>query len=662
MNFLKLLLVSLFVFAILPPLYAQLPPAEGIRPQVQTFLQQQMGREAALVEYSFVADTWTDAALGCPREGESYAQVITDGYRWQFLMDDGIRYELHSDGNGASIVLCAELSQPAFTYSVYGLNNPFYTIQHPNLWSVQVISPTEVNFTFRGQSACNLPEMRVLVRQDATDAATLLGEFLSSVGVSSDPANFAPLRDTGRTATFSQGCGGLERSTLASALVVAERGYLVLQSAPTPIFPIWRGVFAQMMGSFQPKDAAALPTPAPTVAAILPPNTTPDAQAQVPQAPAPPAVELGSVPLAHIFIGDVYIGALNDLPGFGVTADPSHTRQHLRPARDGLQLAYIEDDTRLYTVSLLDPDTPNLLAEDVAAGFPPAWAVDQPALAYLTRDENGLAVQTIFPDGTRQSAGVIPFVAADCPNPSAYTVDRLYGQETGNSNGNGLLFAWIAPDAFLYTPHCKGLGLNLYRAGEISELGADLRRARLSPDRLKVAAVDEDGITLIDLASQETRFIPTQQQPDQLGWDITSTQLYYSAIFPGEPLTWSDPATSAAAQAVLGVFPFESRLNTLRLYQVDTSNGVEAPLWEGSGFALGRLLGAPDGSGVVFSLIPSDRGLLTAIANGEDISLVRRNTPETALYYLAVDFANQAEVPAARLLAFTSYPVFATLP
>lgn len=51
--------------------------------------------------------TWRDASLGCPKEGQMYAQVITPGYRFVFEAG-GETYEIHTNETGSSAVVCDE--------------------------------------------------------------------------------------------------------------------------------------------------------------------------------------------------------------------------------------------------------------------------------------------------------------------------------------------------------------------------------------------------------------------------------------------------------------------------------------------------------------------------------------------------------------------------
>ena len=48
---------------------------------------------------------WSDAALGCPREGEAYAQVVTPGYRLAFVLAE-TSHAVHTSADGSQLVVC----------------------------------------------------------------------------------------------------------------------------------------------------------------------------------------------------------------------------------------------------------------------------------------------------------------------------------------------------------------------------------------------------------------------------------------------------------------------------------------------------------------------------------------------------------------------------
>jgi hypothetical protein len=53
---------------------------------------------------SVTSATWPNGALGCPKPGILYSQIVTPGYRI-ILAVSGQRYEYHS-GRGINIVSC----------------------------------------------------------------------------------------------------------------------------------------------------------------------------------------------------------------------------------------------------------------------------------------------------------------------------------------------------------------------------------------------------------------------------------------------------------------------------------------------------------------------------------------------------------------------------
>ena len=48
---------------------------------------------------------WPNASIGCPLEGQTYAQVVTPGYRLDFRFE-GETYEVHTDADGSQVARC----------------------------------------------------------------------------------------------------------------------------------------------------------------------------------------------------------------------------------------------------------------------------------------------------------------------------------------------------------------------------------------------------------------------------------------------------------------------------------------------------------------------------------------------------------------------------
>lgn len=93
-------------------------PAPGI-PDPEAFMSEQVRIALAdrldvdldSVSVVSISETeWSDTALGCPADGEMYAQVITPGYEIA-LSVDGETYTYHTDTSGA-MVLCDSEGRP----------------------------------------------------------------------------------------------------------------------------------------------------------------------------------------------------------------------------------------------------------------------------------------------------------------------------------------------------------------------------------------------------------------------------------------------------------------------------------------------------------------------------------------------------------------------
>ena len=77
---------------------------------VETAARKLLSGEVGVGERGFILDStesvqWPDASLGCPQEGQGYAQVITPGYKLVFDLA-GTPYEVHSNVDGSQMVLC----------------------------------------------------------------------------------------------------------------------------------------------------------------------------------------------------------------------------------------------------------------------------------------------------------------------------------------------------------------------------------------------------------------------------------------------------------------------------------------------------------------------------------------------------------------------------
>ena len=86
-------------------------PEAFMSEQVRIALSERLGVDMDAVSVEGITETeWPDASLGCPAEGEMYAQVVTPGYEI-VLSVDGETYSFHTDNSGA-MVLCDDEGRP----------------------------------------------------------------------------------------------------------------------------------------------------------------------------------------------------------------------------------------------------------------------------------------------------------------------------------------------------------------------------------------------------------------------------------------------------------------------------------------------------------------------------------------------------------------------
>ena len=80
------------------------PVPSEIEAEARRLLAAQVG-EGDFTLTSSEGIQWSDASLGCPKEGFGYAQVITPGYKLIFELE-GVSYPVHTNADGSHIVIC----------------------------------------------------------------------------------------------------------------------------------------------------------------------------------------------------------------------------------------------------------------------------------------------------------------------------------------------------------------------------------------------------------------------------------------------------------------------------------------------------------------------------------------------------------------------------
>ncbi len=667
-GFVFILLITSIIAGHLSPSQAQ-DDVENVRAIVQQWLIQELGKpQLLLIEYTYTGDQWEDSSLGCPKEGETYVQGIVAGYRWTFLFDNMVRYEVRSSFTGTPAVLCGSTNvAPDVQLSTY--RSPAFSILVPESWLVyDDTANNAVLFAPQADDVCADPGMRVTLIGRVASGTTpdqQLDQYLAAMGVQDSPTERITAGSFGRATTFESACNDLTRRWRVSAFVQYGAAYRVEQWAPQDQFDSWNELFGQMISQFTPSDSVIAPEPTPSAdptadlagTAIATPEGTPVVDASAP-------LELAPIPLVHMFVGDVFLGTLNNVPGRSVTNLPTDDQRYLGFSPDGLYVSFINVSTgQLRALNAAEGLSARKLADTVDPAFPPAWSPDSSQIAYVvdtgeTNDE-GAPIKRIDAvpagGGEVQTLGTFVFggvCATDDPSPFD-PADAPYFKETA---GQDHTLEWLADNRILFSERCDG-GLAILSTSDqqITELGADLRGGALSPEGQRFLTRADDGLVLLDFTAWERVNLRIGPNAQQVAWAPDGQNVYYSTETLVDSLTLDDPTIQQRGTAIFGAWPVTIHVYRIELIHLNLTTKTETLLWQSQGRGIGRIAPAPDGSGVLFSQVPSGVLLAEVFQAGGDALAVHETTPQPALYWLP------AGQPVAHLLAYSGQPAFAPI-
>ncbi|MEW6581064.1 MAG: hypothetical protein AB1435_17975, partial [Chloroflexota bacterium] len=549
---------------------------ETVRAVVQQWLLQTLGKPGLiLVEYTFSSTSWPDSSLGCPAPGQAITPGLVHGYRWNFTFDNMVRYEVHSGLNGTPAVLCGSVNiAPDIRMSTYAGRD--FSILVPDSWLVFATgSDTETLFAPGPSTDCALPGMVVTTLGRVAAGVTpdqLLDEYLAGAGRSDTPTSRQPVGTAGRSTRYETPCDGGTRGWRVSAFVQLGSAYRVLQWAPGAKFDQWDIRFENMLSQFSPAGAAA------------PAESSADGTA---------LAERPALPLALRFAGDVFLGALNDVPGRSLTTVPTFDRRYISFAPNGLLLAYVDaSNGELRTMDTAAGLSPRRVAQKVDTRFPPAWSADSARIAYVS--SNGAQEGA---DGTLLAIDAVPALGGDaerlatfafsddCALLSADPADEVAAAEAGPGDGPAVLI-WLPDGRFVVSTRCAG-GLTVLApaTGEAQPLDADLLGAVMAPDGTRLAARSGDGIALLDLASGSRSELPADGAVRAPAWTADGAALLYATETLVDQVTLDDPADRARAETAFGRWPVEVGVYDLALVRLDVASGAQTLIWRGQGRA-----------------------------------------------------------------------------
>ncbi len=635
-----ILVVILLVPLAIPASVSAQTPIDTVLSRVKSYMESQIGRSFIIVQYTYALNTWDNEALGCPTPGVTNEPQETRGYNWTITIDGDATFEVHSDLSGDLIVICTPINRlDLISYDNY--QSAEYVIDYPQSWQ-PVSDPLggfEVGFFPDGVRSCENPGMIIQRIEGLVSAESMLNDALLEAGFVQNVGLNTPIAGgSGLTTTYQAQCGSVALEYRAAVYPddTLQGGYTIQQWSKVNDYLSWEPVFLQLLGSFKKiDDILANATPGAETTDGTPPPVT--------NGELDPIQLLGGYLLAHSFVNDLYVSAMDDLPGIRITRNEGARRSY-EFSPDGRMIIYIEPDSRsderLELVLFGERAVP--LTSAIVPYFPATWSPTSTVVAYIApaADEGQYDIHTIQTSGDGDAVLGSFAYPADCEaDTSAYVNTNLYWAETG-VEGNTYRFDWLPDNRFLLTTDCAGMGLGIWSDtdGLTPLTGPDgeiLYRAALSQDKTQVATLTEDGVlVIIDLNTLELTPIELDVQPDQLAWNDDGTQLYFSVLDEIDTAVMDDEDFEDSAIRRLGIFPYESTLNTVSINMLNLDSNEVFTLWEDAGYAVGRMQAAPNGAGLIFSFIPSDRDYLDGFRHNLVYNELRFLLPETRVLWL----------------------------
>jgi hypothetical protein len=319
---------------------------------------------------------------------------------------------------------------------------------------------------------------------------------------------------------------------------------------------------------------------------------------------------------------------------------------------DGRFLAFVAIESggvfTLYVQDVTTDADPIQISSNLYAGMAVNFSTDSTQVIYGVESQTTSSVEGTQPADiliqgilTREAPSRLGTVniGVGCGGMYSFPAQVVLDEEQGAFRRGSILE--LTPFGVIYTDNCTGIGTSLLnlQTGESVELSLDLSRVDVSPDGSRVVGISEAVaavLTIVDLETLEQIPLGTVATPDQAIWGAND-EIYYSALTPGEMIPNSDTPLVVESSGMAEIYR-----NQVAIHRVDLDEASDTTLYTGDAYAIGRMVAAPDGETLFFTIIPDTESWIEAINNGmlapglEDFEQGRAYFP-VSVYRLAIE-------------------------
>ncbi len=537
----------------------------------------------------------------------------------------------HTQAQNSTPSLVPSPSPSSGLFNVYRAAT--YNLNYPSDWKIIPRSDSETFFGIAPAPACGQPGLLVTLLGPAhsksadilLDDYTANNTYLSTVG-DRDDAN-----DLGRFQVFRGPCTDGSIRVLRVAMFVAfGNGYRVTAFAPKAAYTQWDPAFQQIDRSFSvTADEAGQGGP-------LQPVYAP--------ASAPPTL------LIHVFNGNIFMANVADVPGAPLTHDGfgvANGRNYINPriAPDGKRVAFVQlPGNKLYVAPIAQNGAGVATTVTVDPAFPLAWSSDGAQIAYIALDETKkLTVRALRLDNnTIQTLASLPYAGCSIANSNDPAGLQLIADlKAADPDGNTLALEWLSANVLLVAADCDGTGLSVLdvAASTVTPLAglSGTTRIALAADKSALAGISSSGIVVMTLANQQSHVVPVKA--DRVAWAADGRTLYYTTRVISSLPTPNAAATIAGTPLPVSTIVANVTRYDLTLHQYNLLSSQDSTIYSGQGFAISRVSPAPDGSGLLFTVIQDDSMLLVAAPqNGASSANSLLKQPLAQVYWLTLPY------------------------